>query len=58
MTLFGFSNGFNTTESYELARKEVPKKMIGKAGSCISFFLIGGIAFGAVYAAIFIHSLF
>jgi len=50
MALLALSNGFNTTVVFSLAPKEVPENLIGKSGSCISFFLMCGIAFGAMFA--------
>ncbi len=50
MALLALSNGFNTTVAFSLAPQEVPQHLIGKSGSCISFFLICGIAFGAMFA--------
>ena len=50
MALLAASNGFNTTVVFSTAPQEVPEHLIGKSGSCISFFLICGIAFGAMFA--------
>jgi len=58
MALLALSNGFNTTVAFSLAPKEVPENLIGKSGSCISFFLICGIGFGAVFALIVTQTIF
>jgi len=57
MALLAVSNGFTTTVVFSLAPKEVPEKLIGKSGSCISFFLICGIAFGAMFALFITQSI-
>jgi hypothetical protein len=48
--LLAMTNGYASSILFSLAPKEVPKKLIDKSGSTMSFFLTFGIAIGAFFA--------
>lgn len=50
MIAFAISNGLCCTMLFSLGPGLVSDELKGKAGSCLSFFLITGIFVGSVYA--------
>ena len=48
--LLAMTNGYASSVLFSMAPKEVPRKLIDKSGSTMSFFLTLGIMVGSIFA--------